>query len=1485
MFGKGNRLEKKYSSMEKKIAKSVAANHVGQAISVFQDGFVFYCSEGNYQFAAKCADAFLPQIADCTGLKSAFSADFITNAVNGMEKEGCLDSALRFLDRIDEPWITITVLARHGRAEEIARLMSKRQALTKELVHHAISAWEEKNGDFRNNPSLSGMIRSIGQSSKDVLPDNPRMKEWAGYYEEAACLYEKAGKPADAARCYEQLKAYEKAHDLYARADDQESVSRMAEALGNYDEALRTARNPYRKIELLLHLNMYAEALRYAADFSDYASIAERIRNKALESIGRFLAQHDYVRAIEIAALFSEADRKQEILLSARQHYADLLASAGSEAEIREIDLQRIAVEELAGNYETAGQLAEDRLHDNEKACALYEKANLYNKAINTLSSSENDKTLLRLAQLHEKGGNLLSAAQLYEEAKEYDHASSLYTQLGNYEKAAACYALHPQFVPTRLAELYEKAGNYEKAIAIYIETDTLESLETAKSIAHSHGLFTHENQIDLRLSKLLTGNTEDVLKCLQEAESMIVSAYSPCLGIDFGTTNSVGAVYNKAQRKVEIVPVPGNEGSFFEPSFFGVDDHSKPLFGEKARMRALVSPDSVAARMKRSIGQGGSFRIGSKTYKAEEISAMIINRIKENAEVYIKSLIRRKYLDAIAKNGIRFPEDKLQEIFEENVSRYEFKDVVLTVPAFYNDNQKRATRDAAEVAGLNVKRLLHEPTAAALAYGFQKQYAGQVAVIDLGGGTLDLSYLEVENGVYDVIEVDGDTKLGGSDIDSAVLNYANSFIRKKYGITLSQQQDAAAVYRLRDACESLKIRLSDLNHSAIELHHFMGCPVLEMPLSREELEKIAAGVLDRYREKLISFRKRIDADHKPGVKYLLVGNATKMPAVSKITKAVFGDKSLTGIDPGTVVAVGAAVEGAVLTGDIKETLLMDVVPYSLGIAVLKTGDNSQQEEISRLIGRGTTIPSVRMQEYTTTKDNQTEVAIRIYQGESSNPSENYFLGMFKLGGILPAKKGEAKIEIRFDIGSDCILTVTAKDSMTGKQNSIRIDGAVTLSPSEKDKLKTYFSNAKNIQEAIQNLEKERHLLHASLESSKRLIQDARKELQEFEVLFAEKVLKNSKNYSASPDVYAEIQDMFLRRDTVPLDLQKYVDQIHSLEHSAAQYALDSFDYNSVSSIEKVSEYVKALTVIRSNADAAADTIQQEVLSVAVKWNRALRGMHPDLTKMTPIEAANSCLASGNYSEAKAYLTAMEQSSSGLSKEAFALLLQCNIRMGLRDDYKKAHQKYGFLFGYTYPDFQHLDAYLNLVADAIVMIAVPEKDGMVSGSGFAIKERTIVTNRHVVDGAAPDSIRIIGMKKNARVSAVEIDPTADLAVLRVTEDFTPLRIGEFNFVSPGEQVIAIGFPSPTSDVYKENIYISKGIVNSIRTIKEQPGRVIFIDAKIGGGMSGGPLINDLGEVIGINTMIQYRIQESEKGPVALENQNIAISAQFLEKYL
>ena len=484
----------------------------------------------------------------------------------------------------------------------------------------------------------------------------------------------------------------------------------------------------------------------------------------------------------------------------------------------------------------------------------------------------------------------------------------------------------------------------------------------------------------------------------------------SKIIGIDLGTTNSCVAVMEGG----EPVVIANSEGARTTPSVVGFTKTGDRLVGQVAKRQAITNPENTVASIKRYMGTDHKVTLNGKEYTPQQVSAMILQKLKADAEAYLGETVT---------------------------------DAVITVPAYFNDSQRQATKDAGTIAGLNVRRIINEPTAAALAYGVDKEDDQKIMVYDLGGGTFDVSIIEMGDGVTEVLATNGDTHLGGDDFDQRIIDWMADAFQTENGIDL--RKDKMAAQRLKEAAEKAKIELSSAMSSQINLPFITadatGPKHLDMTLTRAKFNELTADLVDRT---MGPVRKALqDAGLRPSdlKKVLMVGGSTRIPAVYDAVKKELNCEPFKGINPDECVAVGAAIQGGVLQGDVKGLLLLDVTPLSLGIETLGG-------VCTKIIDRNTTIPTHKSQVFSTAADNQPSVEINVLQGEREFARDNKSLGVFHLDGIAPAPRGVPQIEVTFDIDANGIVKVSAKDLGTGKEQNITITASTNMSKEDIDK-------------------------------------------------------------------------------------------------------------------------------------------------------------------------------------------------------------------------------------------------------------------------------------------------------------------------------------------------------------------------------------------------------------------------------------------------
>lgn len=529
-------------------------------------------------------------------------------------------------------------------------------------------------------------------------------------------------------------------------------------------------------------------------------------------------------------------------------------------------------------------------------------------------------------------------------------------------------------------------------------------------------------------------------------------------IGIDLGTTNSVVAVMEGGKPTV----IANAEGMRTTPSIVGFSKTGERLVGQLAKRQAILNPDKTIASIKRHMGEDYKKNIDGKDYTPQEISAMILRKLADDASAYLGEKVTS---------------------------------AVITVPAYFNDAQRQATKDAGKIAGLDVLRIVNEPTAAALAYGLEKDKSEKVLVFDLGGGTFDVSILEIGDGVHEVLSTSGDTHLGGDDFDKKIIDWICAEFKKQEGMDLTN--DKQAMQRIKEAAEKAKCELSSVVETTINLPYITadanGPKHLELSLTRAKFEELSHDLLERCKKPVEQALSDAGLSKNDINEVVLVGGSTRIPAVQQLVKEYTGKEPNQSVNPDEVVAVGAAVQAGVLAGEVKDIVLLDVTPLTLGIETLGG-------VMTELVPRNTTIPVSKSQVFSTAENNQTAVDINVLQGERPMASDNKSLGMFRLEGIAPAMRGVPQIEVTFDIDANGIVNVSAKDKATNKEQKITITNSSNLSEQDIDKMvKEAEANASEDKKKKEEAEIKNNA-NSLISSSERIVKDFEGKISEEDV-------------------------------------------------------------------------------------------------------------------------------------------------------------------------------------------------------------------------------------------------------------------------------------------------------------------------------------------------------------------------------------------------
>ena len=841
----------------------------------------------------------------------------------------------------------------------------------------------------------------------------------------------------------------------------------------------------------------------------------------------------------------------------------------------------------------------------------------------------------------------------------------------------------------------------------------------------------------------------------VKTATKEVLADYINAIGLDLGTTNSVVSLYNIKEWKAEVVELRRKRQI---PSIFAIDSEGRELVGIPISELLSKSPRAIITKAKREMGSSRKFKAGGQEYRAEEISAKIINYAREFAREYLNQKIAAKVSTITARKlGSTPPNDWVKEFLEQHEPIIPLSNIVITVPAYFNEAQKQATKTAGFLADIRVLRLIHEPTAACLAQRIQESKSETILVADLGAGTFDHSIIQAGGGVFEVQEIEGDNALGSADLDEIIYTHFSEVIKNDLGEEIPRNSQAAT--RLRQACEELKIELSSQSEWTIDLPYLIGERNIQLNLTRSKLEDLASSWLQRIRKTCEKIK------HRPN-RILLIGGGALMPAVPNCIQQVFNQKPDSAYDPLTIVARGAALQAGILMGEVKETLLVDVVPFSLRI---KCKTESGEYKFDSIIPRHTKIPTNETKRYTTTEDGQTEVRIEVFQGESSLPEDNFKIGEFILQGIPIAKAGVPQIDVKFDIDSNCLLTVTASDASTGNQQSITIADSHLLTPAQMNALQNKFKQTQYHQITLNSLKKLAEELRAIIGEVEKidilgLSANFENRIQIYE--------QNRERYSpttADNNILLEIyRDRIQVEEKTRLALDRWGTLSRSLNLWLSNYS--SLDWRSSQIEAQVRQLLEeGEALFKRSQNAKIDII--ETAGNYQKWLNTIENL-PLQLEGNPEQLAQHFLELQRYSEA---LTQFQRFTTPLNFERIELGLEILARNRQRQPYTELLKENILALGIHTPDFENLNHTVQTYTSSIVWIHINLAGGVATGSGFVIGSNYIATNRHVIindktgNTVTPENINVVTATDNLRVVSIHLPNWGadDIVILKV----------------------------------------------------------------------------------------------------------------------
>ena len=1267
------------------------------------------------------------------------------------------------------------------------------------------------------------------------------------------------------------------------------------------------------------HLGDLRAALRTCpASEGRRLSLIERLERTALDTAERGDANAAMAAIMELRKILGDEADPSPAWLERRgileRHRAELLklrrealrdhAPEGR----RDVLLARSSFEELAGEWGEAALILEQagELADRLRASQLWEKDERYGEAVRALGPlSDRAEVQLRVAQLRESGGDAAGAAALFEHLRRWSDARRAHEAAGHWAQAGYCFRQeHGETGAAESAEygrLLVQGQRIDELLELYLDQLDKEPgnrglLDRMRTLIRDHASQIQSPRLrDAAAARIAlvvdVGRRARFERAaagwIAQARGEIEKRYSRVWGMDLGTSKSAVAVFDVKLGTAVICP---HRGQPHFPSTLALDKNGNEIVGLSALEQLRPDLRGCIEGSKRAIGTRKVYRIGDRQFSPEEVAA----RILMHGRGLVESFLREQVRDHVLKLARENPEDDgpadwLEDKVWADQLAMSMPEAVVTIPAYFNFDQRRATRDAAEIAGIKVRRLVPEPTAACLSISLVRKMTGGILVVDLGAGTLDLSYLEVDylnegKGLFEVLQIFGDGQFGSSDFDAVIEKHFMDELRRG-GAGELQGLDRR---RLHAAAEQIKIALSSQQTATDELVTFAGHARCTLQLTAARLDELLAPLLARL-ETTCRQAAGLRMDH-----LVLVGGPMFSPLIRRRMEKLFARKADVVVDPRTAVAMGAACQGAVLSGN-RSLLLLDIMPFALGVLV-KQGPDAPADAgpmVSFHIARGTTLPTRSSKPYTTTEDNQTVVNVQVVQGlgDSTDPASSSRLAMIHLEGIPPAKAGVPQISVTFEIDANGLLEVTATDENTRKARSLRIDDASWLSPSARADMAQRMTKSQRW--AVERAEM------AALAQRIRITAEKLRELERRGAAAAwqrhfEAWQRSAKDRAPGQLEAADhtlLAEMYNQGQTLCDQTHLGLDRARNLLLRSQRFVDSPWEINLFSTEPELEKQLRELRELgRQLEDQSRETLTAlaQLELTFQRWSAALT--HLSTLHADPRDRLIACHDAGDWQRSlDAYQQAFADTPAAeIPAPAIHRHLDGLARLGHRERYRQVLAEQRERLALLDLQFDRLNEFGRYVRPAIAWVFA---HGRGTGSGFLAAPDLVVTNRHVVveDNQPAVADRVVvhvgGAQRPVARMRFPANPEIDLVVLELAQplEAPTARVGYTSLVEIGERVVAIGFPLPEGESFEENLLLDHGIVNRIRTRPGRHGRELEVGLRISPGMSGGPVFNDRGEVIAVSTFVRYQ-SSGPQAPV-LDKSAHAISVDALHELL